>query len=176
MLATQNRQKTYADVRKKWLEFQEGDHIFLKVMPMTGVRRAMKLKKLSPQFIGPFQILKQIGPVAYQLALPSHLSNLHNVFHVSQLRKYHPDPTHSFEPESIRLKEDLTFHVSPTRIVDKGSKQLRNKIVKLVKVAWGKEGTEGFTWELESDIKREYPKLFSDCGKLTQLIKFSDIF
>ena len=83
------------------LEFQEGDHVFLKVTPTTGVGRAIKLKKLSSRFIGPFQILKQIGHVAYQIALPLHLSNLHDVFHVSQLRKYQPDPTHFLELESI---------------------------------------------------------------------------
>ena len=135
MLATQSRQKIYADARRKLLEFQERDHVFLKVTPTTGVGRAIKLKKLSPRFIGLFQILKRIGLVAYQLALAPHLLNLHYVFHVSQLKKYHLDPTHFLEPESVQLREDLTFHVSPARIVDKSSRQLQNKIVQLVKIA-----------------------------------------
>ena len=101
ILIAQSRQKSYEDTSRKPLEFQEGDHVFLKITPTTGVGRAIKVKKLSPQFIGPFQILKQIEPVAYQVALPPHLSNLHDVFHVSQLRKYHPDPTHFLEPKSI---------------------------------------------------------------------------
>ena len=75
--------------------------MFLKIMPTTGIDRAIKVKKLSPRFISPFQILQQIGPVTYQVALPPYLSNLHDVFHVSQLRKYHPDPTHFLEFESI---------------------------------------------------------------------------
>ena len=161
ILAAQSRQKSYADVRRKPLEFQEGDHVFLKITPTTGVGRAIKVRKLSPRFIGPFQILERIGPVAYRIALPPHLSNLHDVFHVSQLRKYQPDPTHFLEPESIQLKDDLTFHVPPARIVDKSTKHLRNKAVQLVKVAWGSENSTDCTWELESAMKQQYPELFS---------------
>ena len=161
MLIAQSRQKSYADTRRKSIEFQEGDHVFLKVTPTIGVGKVIKLKRLSPRFINPFQILKRIGPVAYQIALPPHLSNLHEVFHVSQLRKYHPNPTHFLEPESIQLKEDLTFCVPSARIVDKSSRQLQNKTMLLVKVAWRKEGVEDYTWELESDMKKEYPELFS---------------
>jgi hypothetical protein len=87
MKASQDRQKSYHDRKKRAVEFQEGDHVFLRVTPMTGVGRALKSKKLTPRFIGPYQILKRIGDVAYQIALPPRLSNLHDVFHVSQLRK-----------------------------------------------------------------------------------------
>ena len=86
MRIAQSRQKSYSDKRRKPLEFQEGDHVFLKVSPMTGIGRAMKSKKLTPRFIGPFQILQRVGPVAYRIALPPFLSKLHDVFHVSQLR------------------------------------------------------------------------------------------
>jgi hypothetical protein len=81
----QDCQKSYADRRRKALEFEEGDNVFLKVTPYTAVSSAMKTKKLQPRFIGPYQILRKVGIVAYQLALPPHLSNLHEVFHVSQL-------------------------------------------------------------------------------------------
>ena len=101
MLTAQNHQKSYTDTRSKLLEFQEGDHVFLKITPMIGIGRAIKVKKLSPRFISPFQILKRIGSVAYQIALPPHLSNLHNVFHVSQLRKYQSNTTHFLELKSI---------------------------------------------------------------------------
>ena len=148
------------DVRRKPLEFQEEDHMFLKITPMTGIGRAIKVKKLSPHFIGPFQILKRTRLVPFQIALPLHLSNLHNVFHVSQLRKYHPDPTHFLEPESIQLRDDLTFQVPLARIVDKSNKQLHNKTVHLVKIAGGTAGAEDYTWELESDIRRVHPELF----------------
>ena len=102
---------SYADTRRKPLEFQERDHIFLKITRTKRIGRAIKVKKLSPRFTGPFQILKRIGLVAYQVTLRPHLSSLHDVFHGSQLKKYHPDPTHFLEPESIQLRDDLTFHV-----------------------------------------------------------------
>ena len=100
-------------MRWKPLEFQERDHVFLKITPTIRIGRAIKIKKLSPWFVGPFQILKQIGLVAYQIALPPHLSNLHNVFHVSQLRGYHLDPSQILEPEVVQLRDDRTFHVPP---------------------------------------------------------------
>ena len=117
ILTAQSRQKSYADKRRKPLEFQEGEHVFLKITPTTGIGRAMKVRKLSPRFLGPFQILKRVGSVAYQMALPPNLSNLHDVFHVSQLRKYHSDPSHLLEPESVQLREDLTFNLPLSRIV-----------------------------------------------------------
>ena len=90
----QSRQKSYADVRRRPLEFEVGDHVFLKVMPKRGVVRFGKRGKLSPRFIGPFEILKRIGVVAYRLALPPNMSSVHEVFHVSMLWKYTPDPSH----------------------------------------------------------------------------------
>jgi len=81
----------------------------LKVTPTTGIGRVMKSKKLTPRFIGPYQILRKIGLVAYQIFLPPFLSNLHNVFHVSQLRKYIYDPTHVIRPDIVQLKNNLTF-------------------------------------------------------------------
>ena len=94
MKASQSRQKSYHDKRRKDLEFQEGDHVFLRVTPMTGVGRALKSKKLTPKFIGPYQISERVGTVVYRVGLPPHLSNLHDVLHVLQLRKYVPDPSH----------------------------------------------------------------------------------
>ena len=91
----QSRQRSnIPDKRWRPFEFEEGKHVFLRVSPTTGVGRALKTRKLSSYFLGPFQILKRIGPVAYQLALTPSLSNLHNVFHVSQLKKYCQDPSH----------------------------------------------------------------------------------
>jgi len=92
---TQSRQKSYVDKRRQPLEFLEGDHVFLKVTPTTGIGKAIKSKKLTPRFIGPYQILRKIGPVAYQISLPPIFSSIHNVFHVSQLRKYVSDPSHN---------------------------------------------------------------------------------
>ncbi|XP_020992176.1 uncharacterized protein LOC110278258 [Arachis duranensis] len=95
--------------RRKLLEFEEGEHVFLKVTLTTGVGRTIKTKKLNSHYIGPFEILKRIGPVAYRIALPPYLSKLHDVFHVSQLRKYTPDASHVLEPEPIQVREDLTL-------------------------------------------------------------------
>jgi len=95
--ATQSRQKSYADKRRRPLEFDVGDHVFLRVTPTAGIGRALKSRKLTPRFIGPYQITRRIKPAAYEIALPPHLENLHNVFHVSQLRKYVTDPSHVLE-------------------------------------------------------------------------------
>ena len=84
----QSRQKCYANQWKKPLKFEEGDHVFLKITPSTGIGRVMRVRKLSPRYLGPFQILKRIGMLAYQIAKPPNLSNLHNVFHMLQLRQY----------------------------------------------------------------------------------------
>ena len=126
--------------------------MFVRVTPTTGVGRAIKSKKLTPRFIGPYQILKRVGPVAYQVALPPHLSNLNDVLHVSHLRQYIPDPTHVITPDDIHVKDNLTFRVSPRRIDDWRVKQLRGNEVPLVKVIWDQITGEA-TWELEDKIR-----------------------
>nr|KYP34488.1 Retrotransposable element Tf2 [Cajanus cajan] len=156
---TQSRQKSYVDKRRRPLEFQEGNHVFLKVTPTTGIGRVMKSKKLTPRFIGPYQILRKIGPVAYQISLPPFLSNLHNVFHVSQLRKYISDPSHVIMPDTVQLKDNLTFETMPVQITDRRIKQLRGKQISLVKVIWN-DVTGDATWELEERIRENYPYLF----------------
>ena len=101
MQASQSRQKAYADRRRRPLEFAAGDHVFLRVTRTTGVRRALRSRKLSPKFLDPYQITRRIGLVAYEIALPPQLANLHPVFHVSQLRKYVFDLAHVLEVEDI---------------------------------------------------------------------------
>ena len=118
MKASQSRQKSYADQRRRPLEFTVGDHVFLRVSPTTGVGRAIRSRKLSPKFIGPYQILRKIGPVAYEVALPPQLANLHSVFHVSQLRKYVPDPSHVLEAEDLQIRGDLSVEVHPVGLGD----------------------------------------------------------
>ncbi|KAK2457774.1 hypothetical protein QL285_005010 [Trifolium repens] len=157
----QDRQKSYADRRRRPLEFEEGDHVFLRVTPTTGVGRALKAKKLTPKFIGPYQILERVGKVAYRIALPPVLSLIHDVFHVSQLRKYTPDPSHVITPDDIQLRDNLSFEVPPIKIADRKMKRLRTKEIPLVKVIWN-EATGDTTWELESKMKELYPSLFDD--------------
>ena len=119
--------------------------MFLKVSPLTGAGRAMRSKKLTPKFIGPFQILQRVGPVAYRIALPPFLSRLHDIFHVSQLRKYVHDPLHVIELDEVQVRDDLTFDVSPTRIADRRVKVLQGKEIPLVKVIWSRTGDEDAT-------------------------------
>jgi len=148
MIASQSRQKSYHDKRRKDLEFQKGDHVFLRVTPVTGVGRALKSKKLTPRFIGMYQISEGIGPVAYQVGLPPHLSNLHDVFHVSQLWKYVPDPSQLIQRDDVQVRDNLTVETLPVRIEGREVKKLRGKEIHLVKVVWEGAAGESLTWEL----------------------------
>ncbi|MCH99633.1 hypothetical protein A2U01_0020647 [Trifolium medium] len=105
----QSRQKSYADKKRRNLEFNEGDHVFLKVTPMLNLRGAFKDKKLCPRYIGPFQIIEHVGEVAYRLALPPTMSGMHDVFHVSQLKKFVPDSLVTVDLDSIELEPNMTF-------------------------------------------------------------------
>ena len=136
MRTSQSRQKSYADKRRRDLEFEAGDHVFLRVTPTTEVGRAIKSKKFTPKFIEPYQITKRVGPLAYQIAMSLFLSNIHDVIHVSQLRKYIPDQSHVIEPDDIEMKDNLTFEVPPMKIEDRSVKNLRGKEIPLVKVIW----------------------------------------
>ncbi|KAL0549591.1 hypothetical protein IC582_014077 [Cucumis melo] len=127
MHTAQSRQKSYADVRRKDLEFEIGDKVFLKVAPMKGVLRFERRGKLSPRFVGPFEILERIGPVAYRLALPPSLSTVHDVFHVSMLRKYVPDPSHVVDYEPLEIDENLSYVEQLVEVLAREVKTLRNK-------------------------------------------------
>ena len=118
LLMAQSRQKSYADVRRRPLEFEVGDHVFLKVIPKRGAVRFGKCGKLTPRFIGPFEILERVGIVVYQLALPPSMSGVHEVFHVSMLLRYTPDPAHMVDWGEIEVDTDETFEEGPVCIVD----------------------------------------------------------
>ena len=109
MKTAQSRHKSYADRRRRPLDFKVGDYVFLKVAPMNGVMHFGKNGKLSPTYIGPFEILERIGKVTYKLTLPSELSVVHNVFHVSMLQKYISDPSHALTSELKEVREDVTY-------------------------------------------------------------------
>lgn len=104
-------------------------------------------------------MLRRIGPVAYEIALSPQLENLHNVFHVSQLSKYVPDPVRVLEVDDIQVREDLTFDAGPIRLLDVQTKTLRGKDIRTIKVLWN-ETTQEITSELEEFMKKEYPYLF----------------
>ncbi|KAL0536920.1 hypothetical protein IC582_025883 [Cucumis melo] len=162
MHTAQSRQKSYADVRRKDLEFEVGDKVFLKVAPMRGVLRFERRGKLSPRFVGPFEILERIGPVAYRLALPPSLSTVHDVFHVSMLRKYVPDPSHVVDYEPLEIDENLSYVEQPVEVLAREVKTLRNKEIPLVKVLWRNHRVEEATWEREDDMRSRYPELFEE--------------
>ncbi|TYK22329.1 pol protein [Cucumis melo var. makuwa] len=147
MHTAQSRQKSYADVRRKDLEFEVGDKVFLKVATMRGVLRFERRGKLSPRFVGLFEILERIGPVAYRLALPPSLWTVHDVFHVFMLRKYVPDPSHVVDYEPLEIDENLSYTEQPVEVLVREVKTLRNKEIPLVKVLWRNHRVEEATWE-----------------------------
>ena len=124
-----------------------GDHVFLKMMSKRGVVRFGKQGKLAPRYIRPFKVLDRVGTVAYWLTLPSSLSGVHEVFYVSILRKYAPDPTHVVDWGGIIVDTDETFEERPTRILDSRDQVLQCKTVRLVKVWWQHRGVEEAIWE-----------------------------
>ena len=123
-----------------------------------------KKGKLSSRFIGPFEVLERVGAVAYRLALPPSLSGVHEVFHVSMLRKDTPDPTHIVNWGELVIDTDGTFEEGPLRIMDGRDQVLRRKTVRLVKVLWKHRGVEEATWEHEDTMRTRYPFLFQDEG------------
>ena len=158
----QSRQKIYADVQRRPLELEVWDHVFLKVGPKRGVVRFGKCGNLSLRFIGPFEILERVGTVAYRLALPPSMLGVHEVFHVSMLRKYTPDPAHVVDWGQIEIDTDETFEEGPVCIVDNRDLVLRRKTVRLVRVLWRHYGVEEYTWECEDTMWATYPFLFRD--------------
>ena len=147
--AASDRQKSYADLKRKEIEFQVGDKVFLKVSPWKKILRFGRKGKLCPRFIGPYEVIERIGPVAYRLALPIELERIHNVFHVSMLRRYRSDASHVIPPTEVEIRLDMTYDEEPIKILAREVKQLRNKGIALVKVLWQKHGVEEATWEPE---------------------------
>ena len=119
-----------------------------------------KKGKLSPRFIGPYEVLERIGPVTYRLALPPELAKLHNVFHVSILRKYRSDGSHILLVQEVQVQSDFSYDEEPKAILSRDVKYLRNKQVQLVKVLWKHHGREKSIWELEETMRAQYPQLF----------------
>ena len=161
MLTAQSRQKSYADVRRRDLEFQVGDEVLLKVSPSKGVVRFGTKGKLSPRYIGPFPIVARVGKLAYRLELPESLIGVHDVFHVSMLRKYLRDPEHHITLEPVTIEQDLTFESRPVKILEESERVLRRRTLKYVKVLWTNQTEREATWELESQMREKYPELFT---------------
>ena len=117
---------------------------------------------MSPHFVGPFEVLERMGKVAFRLVLPPSLSGVHNVFHVSMLRKYIPDPSHVVDYEPLKLRDDLIYEEQPVKIVDNKEQELKCRTIRYVKVQWRNQFVREATWELEDEMKEKYPYLFED--------------
>jgi hypothetical protein len=162
---TQSRQKSYTDHRRIYLSFEVGDFVYLKVSPMRGLHRFKVRGKLALRFIRPFKILEKRGELAYQLELPLQLSDVHDVFHVSQLKKCLHVPEEQIPMEDLDAKEDLSSQEYPFKIWKTSERVTRNKKIKMCKVQWSHHTEEEATWKREEELKAEFPNFFSDPSK-----------
>ncbi|CAA7038420.1 unnamed protein product [Microthlaspi erraticum] len=160
MKEAQDRQKSYADRRRRELEFQVGDRVYLKMAMLRGPNRSIAENKLSPRFMGPFPVVERVGPLAYRLELPEIMKAFHKVFHVSMLRKcLHPtEELVARIPED--LQPDLTVPAVPVRILERREKVLRNKRIPLLRILWDCSGSTEETWEPEAKMKLKFRKWF----------------
>ncbi|GJS04634.1 putative reverse transcriptase domain-containing protein [Tanacetum coccineum] len=166
--ASRDRQKCYADKRRKPLEFQVGDRVMLKVSPWKGVIRFGKRGKLNPRYIGPFKILAKVGTVAYRLELPEKLSRVHSTFHVSNLKKCLSDEPLAIPLDEIHIDEKLHFIEEPVEIMDREVKRLKQSRIPIVKVRWNSKRGPEYTWEREDQMQKKYPHLFANPVSATQ--------
>ncbi|KAI3797465.1 hypothetical protein L1987_32722 [Smallanthus sonchifolius] len=162
-----SRQKSYADKRRKPLEFQVGDLVLLKVSPWKGVIRFGKKGKLAPRYVGPFKILERIGKMAYKLELPPELNNVHPTFHVSNLKKCLADENLHIPLDDVHIDETMHFVEKPVEIMDREIKQLKRSRIPIVKVRWDSKRGPEFTWEREDQMKLKYPHLFTNSAAST---------
>ncbi|XP_070050210.1 uncharacterized protein [Nicotiana tomentosiformis] len=158
------------------LSFMVGEKVLLKVSLMMGIMRFRKKGKLSPRFIGPFELLRRVGDVAYELAFPPSLSVVHPIFHVSMLRRYHADRSHVLDFSTIQLDESLGFEEEPVAIVDWQVHQLISKKIYVVKVRWRGQPVEEVTWEIEEDMQSRYPHLFGTPGTILDSLEDERLF
>jgi hypothetical protein len=159
--SAQSRQRSYADTRRRELSFEVGDFVYLKVPPIKGVRRFGVKGKLAPRYVGPYQILARRGEVAYQLSLPENLSAVHDVFHVSQLKKCLRAPEEQLPVEGLEVQEDLTYIEKLAQILETADRVTRRKTIRMYKVRWSHHSEEEATWEREDDLMAKYPELFA---------------
>ena len=157
----QSRQKSYADGKRRDLTFSVGDYVYLKVSPMRGIRRFNVKGKLAPRYVGPFKVLERKGEVAYRLELPLSLSGVHDVFHISQLKRCLRVPEEQAPLDGVDVQEDLTYTEHPVKILETSERVTRNKRIKMCRVQWSHHSEAEATWEREDELKRTYPDLFA---------------
>ncbi|GKB98246.1 hypothetical protein Tco_0984383 [Tanacetum coccineum] len=160
--ASRDRQRSYADKRRKPLEFQVGDKVMLKASPWKGVIRFDKRGKLNPRYIRAFKILAKVGTVAYRLELPKKLSRVHSTFHVSNLKKCLSDEPLAILLDEIHVDYKLNFIEEPIEIMDREVKRLKKSHIPIMKVHWNSIRGPEYTWEREDQMQKKYPHLFAN--------------
>ncbi|WVZ83881.1 LOW QUALITY PROTEIN: hypothetical protein U9M48_030977 [Paspalum notatum var. saurae] len=154
----QTRQKSYADRRRRELSFEVRDLVYLKVSPIRGTRRFQLKGKLAPRYIRPYKVEERIGKVAYRLRYWNQY--IHNVFHVSQLKKCLKEPARQVELDTLDLRPNLRYREVPIKILDTGVKKTRRSAIKICWVLWSRHGEEESTWEREDALREEHPHFF----------------
>jgi hypothetical protein len=162
--AAQSQQKCYADPKRRPVTFNVGDFVYLRVTPLKGMQRFHVKGKLVPRYIGPFKILDRKGAMSYKIELPPKLSEFHDVFHVSQLRKCiqvpnKPETFKEIDHNSIDLNHNLTYRERPIRILEEDIRLTRRCKIKMYKLQWSNHTEDEATWEREDYLRREYPGL-----------------
>jgi hypothetical protein len=155
--AIKSCQETYANKRCQPLEFEVGNHVYLRVSPIKGVKRFRVKEKLAPRYIGSFPILKKYGTVAYKLDLPPSLAGVHDIFHVSQLKKCLKAPVDVVLPEVTPLEADLSYLEHPIKVLDQKDRVTRRKIIKFFKIQWSNHSDEEATWESKDFLCSRHP-------------------
>jgi hypothetical protein len=161
MTAAQARQKSYAYKRRKPIEFEVGDHVYLKVSPMRGVKHFRIKRKLEPRYVGPYRIIEKNGRVAYKLNLPHELGVIFPVFHVSQLKKCLCITEERIAVRRIKLESDLSYEEKPVYILDTQERMTHNRVVKLYKVVWSNHSDRDATWEQEDYLKENHSTFYN---------------
>jgi hypothetical protein len=161
ILATQSCQKSYTDKRRRPLEFEVGDHVYLRVSPMKGVRCFGIKGKLAPCYTGLYPIIDKYGSTSYQVELPVKLSGVHNVFHVSQFKRYLKHPTDVIIEDTIPLQPDLTYKTYPIKVLDQQDRVTRKKTTRFYKEQWNDHSEDETTWEHEEFLRSNYPEFLS---------------
>ncbi|GJW77682.1 putative reverse transcriptase domain-containing protein [Tanacetum coccineum] len=159
--AARDQQKSYADLKRKPMEFQVGDRVMLKVSPWKGVVRFGKRGKLNPRYVGPFKVLEKVGSVAHKLGFPQGLSKVHNTFHVSNLKRCYSDEPLAVPLEGLHIDDKLRFVEEPVEIMDREVKWLKQSRILIVRVRWNSRRGLEFTWEREDQFQKKYMHVFT---------------
>jgi len=149
------------------LKFMVGNHVYLRVSPTRGVQRFGVRGKLAPRYVGPYEIIEECGPVAYRLRLPSRLAAIHDVFHISQLKKCARVPTEIIDQQEILVEPDLSYTEYPLKILDQKERGTRRKVVKMYKIQWSHHTEEEATWETEDYLNQHYPGFLSSTSGIS---------